>query len=132
MENLDTRISNARKMLVKDHEENIVKQYTPFFKEIGDKAVSSMEEQGVDKIQLSPKGAQTQTLIFNKKGAFKLVEVDYTANVSELPKIYQDHSDYIAGCADSRGHRTPSYLEAMGNALDDFRSKVKGLITRDI
>jgi len=37
------------------------------------------------------------------------------AELRDTPRIFQQESDYLAGCADSRTHSTPDIHSAMSN-----------------
>ena len=98
----------------------VVNSYRPLFERVKTRATEHMSSESMSEISLGVHSG----LVFRKDGQFyngqgKPVEL------RDLPRIYQEESDYIAGCADSRSHVTPSVHRAMGSALSDFREKIK-------
>ena len=101
----------------KAHEQEVLNQYRPLFNEVKKRADNHMEEERIDSIELSP------GIPYNSPGEFW--EKGEIIDIDQLPRIYQEHADSIAGQGDDRTHRTPTYHEAMQNAFDDFRGKVR-------
>ena len=109
----------------------VVSSYEHFFHNLGGKALDHMSSNGLEKVAIQGVRNFRQGLFFSEDGEFydgkaKLV------HLREMPKFYQDYSDYIAGCADSRSHKTPSVHSAMRSAVEDFRKTVKKLLVSEI
>ena len=102
----------------KAHEQEVLNKYTSLFVEVKKVADSHMREEKRDSIDLSPKN-----LSYHSPGEFW--EKGEVVGIKELPRIYQEHDNYIAGQSDARSHIPPTYHEAMRSAFDDFRDKVR-------
>lgn len=98
----------------------VVNSYRPLFERVKTRATEHMGSEDISEMDLGVHSG----LVFKKDGQFYNGE-GKPVELRDLPRIYQKESDYIAGCADSRSHVTPSVHDAMRSALSGFREKVK-------
>ena len=98
----------------------VVNSYRPLFEKVKIRAVKHMSSESISEIYLAVQSG----LVFKSDGYFYNKQ-DKPVELRELPRIYQEESDRIAGCADSRCYSPPSVHTAMRSALYDFREKVK-------
>lgn len=116
----EQEVREVDKVIQKGYLDLVVDSYRLLFGKVKTRAIKHMSSEGILELDLRVHSG----LVFKKDGQFyngqgKLVEL------RDLPRIYQEESDYLAGCADSRSHITPSSNSAMHTALSNFRERVK-------
>ena len=101
----------------------VVDSYKPLFERLKRRAVKHMNSERISEIDLGVHSV----FVFKEDGKF-YDRKNKSINLRELPGIYQQESDYNAGCADHCSHVTPSIHYAMRSALFSFREKIKDSI----
>lgn len=112
-------LNSVGKAINQDYEDSVITHYTPVFNSLMEKAKKHMEENSLPKIDLSIHSGLSYTHNGFKEDAGDMVE-----DLLRLGRLFQSQADYIAGCADSRSHRTPSLDEALRTAAMCFRDKI--------
>jgi len=116
----EQEVREADKAIQKGYLDLVVNFYRPLFEKVKTRATEHMSSEGIPEIDLRVHSG----LVFKKDGQF-YNEQGKPVELRDLPRIYQEESDYLAGCADNRSHITPSANSAMHAALFSFREKVK-------
>jgi hypothetical protein len=116
----EQEVSEVDGAIQRDYLDLVVNYYRPLFEKVKTRATKHMGSEGIPEIDLGVHSG----LVFRKNGQFYNGQ-GITVELRDLPRIYQEESDYIAVCADSRSYVTPSVHSAMRSALSSFRDKVK-------
>ena len=116
----EQEVEAADAVIQRDYLTVVVSAYTPLFDRITKKAAAHMDAKDIGEIDLGIHSGlifRPNERFYNKEGK--------PVDLRQLPELFQEESNYIAGCGDDRSHRTPSVHEAMRSALSIFREKVK-------
>ena len=111
-------LNNAQKVIDQDYEKTVIATYTSIFNNLMAKAKKHMNENNIFEINLNIKGGLVYTLDGFQEGQPGIVDL------LRIGRLFQENANYIAGCADSRGHRTPSLDEALRTAAIHFRGGI--------
>lgn len=111
-------LNNAQKVIDQDYQKSVITTYTLIFNNLMAKAKKHMNENNIFEINLNIKGGLVYTLDGFQESQPGIVDL------LRIGRLFQENADYIAGCADSRGHRTPSLDEALRTAATRFKDEI--------
>jgi len=111
-------LNNAQKVIDQDYQKTVIATYVPIFNNLMEKAKKHMKENQISKINLNIKGGLVYTLDGFREGQVRIVDL------LRVGRLFQKNADYIAGCADSRSHRTPLLDEALRTAAISFKDQI--------
>jgi hypothetical protein len=125
--NLSDRVKEADERIRNTFRTTVVSNYEPLFDDLTTLANGAMDAIGAEVIDLSPQGVKYNGRGFVKGGGNTGIGGEILG-ISDLPRVYIEHSRYIAGQADSRHNIDPDYHAAMKNAFEDFREKIRSTL----